>query len=278
MAAAQTKDTKTLQAIGSVIKSVPSPQRTWRCEACGSANTNWLPTVARLFGEQGEQWRRGVCPNCDRLALEEQERQAIADAQGERKSRILRLHAAAALPREMAFTKFVDLERRKGAEEAYDWMYNIDISESRDWICLHGDNNTGKTRLMSAASNRLSGRYIPTLYVNESLFFQQVKASWETNTEGSVMNVFKLPDVVLWDEFLFYNYMDREWVYERAYALLEYLAEADKMVVFATNIMNPNRAGDGDAFSVEGRCGKRVWARLRRRKTRFIKMDNKPFF
>ena len=90
--------------------------------------------------------------------------------------------------------------------------------------------------------------------------------------------MFKLATLVLWDEFLFFDYMDREWVYERAYAILEYLAEMDKKVVFATNIMNSRKVTDGDHSSIEGRCGKRVWARLRRRNTHYIKMQNKPFF
>ena len=190
----------------------------------------------------------------------------------------MKLHACAALPRELAFTKFVDLERRNGAEEAYDELANLNCAVDKSWLCLYGDNNTGKSRLLAATSNRQIAQMVPTLYVNESLLFQQVKESWETNSESTVTKMFRLPDLVLWDEFLFFDYMQREWVYERAYALLEYLAEMDKKVVFATNIMNIKRVGDNDTTSIEGRCGKRIWARLRRRNTRFIKMLNKPFF
>jgi DNA replication protein DnaC len=272
------KEPKPISEIVKLQEATKSPKKPWKCEACGVTNTNWLPTVARMFGEVGEQWRHGVCGACERLAEEQKRKAKEEEAQGERRSRILKLHRSAALPREMSFTKFQDLERRQGAEEAFDEMEQLNIAEDRTWVCLYGDNNTGKSKLLAATSNRQNGQLVPTLYVNESLFFTQVKASWETNTEGEVMGVFKLPDLVLWDEFLFYNYMDREWVYERAYALLEYLAEMDKKVVFATNIMNPRRVGEGDAYSVEGRCGKRVWARLRRRNTRFIKMQNKPFF
>ena len=54
----------------------------------------------------------------------------------------MKLHACAALPRELAFTKFVDLERRNGAEEAYDELANLNCAVDKSWLCLYGDNNT----------------------------------------------------------------------------------------------------------------------------------------
>ena len=269
---------KAPKEIGEILRPLPSPKRTWTCETCGATNRNWIATVARMFGEAGEQWRTGVCPSCEDIEKERKAKESDQLLLDGKRDRIRKLHTSAALPKELAFTKFAGLERASGAEEAFDEMEQLNVVEDRTWVCLYGDNNTGKSRLLAATSNRQNNAMVPSLYINESLFFQQVKASWETNSEASVMGVFKLPDLVLWDEFLFYNYMDREWVYERAYALLEYLAETDKKVVFATNIMNPRRVGEGDSFSVEGRCGKRIWARLRRRNTRFIRMQNKPFF
>ena len=275
---AQTKATKEPRAIGDIVKATPTSNRKWKCERCGGLNANWLPTVARMFGEPGEQWRHGPCPECLRIA-DEVKKQAEEDMRRqENQAKIMQLHFSAALPLEMAFTKFGDLECRAGSKEAFDLLENLDVAEDRSWVCLIGDNNTGKSKLLAATSNRQNGQLVPTLYINESLFFQAIKESWETRTENELMKMFKLATLVLWDEFLFFDYMDREWVYERAYAILEYLAEMDKKVVFATNIMNSRKVTDGDHSSIEGRCGKRVWARLRRRNTHYIKMQNKPFF
>jgi DNA replication protein DnaC len=251
------------------------PKDKWKCDVCHEENDNWLPTVSALFNEPGPLWRPGICPHCtakdERMQLEVAE----AEKQEKRKNRILALHRAAALPKEMAYVKFAELQRVRGAEEAFDELAELDIEKDRTWLCLTGMNNTGKSRLLAATSNRQNGRYVPTLYINESLFFKQVKESWESNEESKVMGIFKLADVVLWDEFLIFDYTKREWIYERAYALLEYLAEMDKKVIFATNIMNiRSRSGQE---SIEGMCGRRIWARLQRRNTRYIQMKNEPF-
>ena len=119
---------------------------------------------------------------------------------------------------------------------------------------------------------------MPTLYINESLFFKSVKESWDNDTESRLMKVFTLAEIVLWDEFSIYDYTERSWIYERVYAIVEQLAEADKKVIFATNITNVRKSGDKDSYSIEGRVGKRIWARLQRRCTRFLEMKNEPFF
>jgi hypothetical protein len=254
----------------------------WTCEVCGITNTNWMPTVALLFGENGPQWMHGTCAMCSRREEERLTKEATERAREERRLRVLTLWERAALPKELAKIKFGDLIVRDGAQEAFEALNEFDISVEAPWICLMGDNNTGKSRLMAATSNRQNGRLVPTLYINESLFFKTVRESWDgdgnAESEAKIMSIFELPEIVMWDEFLFYDYMERGWIYERAYAILERLAEMNKMVVFGTNVMNVLKRGDVDSQSIEGRSGRRIWARIQRRRTRFITMKNEPFF
>ena len=267
-----------IKDISGVVEEVDwdaQPKEQWKCDVCFAMNDNWLPTVNALFGVLGPKWRPGICPSC--TAKDERMQAEVAEATKveKRRNRILALHRSAALPKEMMYVKFADLQRAKGMEEAYDELAEVDIEQDRTWLCLYGANNTGKSRLLAATSNRQISKFVPTLYINESLFFTQVKESWETHGEAKVMGVFKLADVVLWDEFLFYDYMKRDWIYERVYALLEYLAEQDKKVIFATNTLNIRSQSGVD--SIESMCGKRIWARLQRRNTRYIQMRNQPF-
>ncbi|MFH0989925.1 MAG: DnaA/Hda family protein [bacterium] len=275
------KDTiRAISDVASVVDWDNKPTEGWKCEVCGFVNDNWLPTVNQMFGSSGEQWRQGICKACEAKDLRIEQETKANEVKEKRRARILALHTQAGLPKEHATVKFADLTRVRGAEEAFDELSNIDPANDRTWLCLYGDNNTGKSKLLAAASNRQNGGLIPTLYINESLFFKQIKESWETNDESRVMNVFKLAEVVMWDEFSFFDFMEKSWIYERVYALLEELAEMDKKVIFATNVMNiRKRAGQGvDTMSIEGRCGKRIWARLQRRNTRYIQMRNEPFF
>ena len=270
------KDTKTLADVVTPIDWNDAPTDPWKCSVCDKMNRNYLPTTSALFGGDGPKWTQGACQHCEKKFREEQLKVKENEKKEERRSRILSLHERAALPKEMAFIKFADLEIRSGAEEAFTELSNI--GEDRTWICLLGDNSVGKSRLLAATSNRQIGLLNPTLYLNESLFFKGVRESWDGDGEQKLMSIFKLPDIVLWDEFSFFNYLERSWIYERVYAILEQLAEMDKKVIFASNVMNIRKQKEDDSMSLEGRCGKRIWARLQRRRTKYIKMINEPFF
>jgi len=255
-----------------------APKISWKCPDCGSVNQNYLPTAAYLFNLGGPKWVQGMCHPCEDKAKAQLVKDVQESDKREKNSRIMALHAKASLPTEMEFVKFSQLERRPGSEDAFEVMERIDTKIDRSWLCIMGDNSTGKSRLMAAASNRQNGMLVPTLYLNESLFFKNVRESWDNNSEAEVMSVFKLAEVVMWDEFSFYNFMERSWIYERVYAILEQLAEMDKKVVFCTNIMNLRGRSENDNQSIEGRCGKRIYARLSRRLTRYITMKNTPYF
>ena len=279
----QSKDTVKMisDVLAEPVSMDDAPTDEWKCPNCGSKNHHWIPTVAAILGGPGDKWRPGMCENCRVREQMIVERQAQYEAKEERKQRILTLHKRASLPEEMARVKFSELTIRTGAEEAFEELSSIDVGVDRNWLCLYGDNNTGKSKLLAATSNRQIGRFVPTLYLNESLFFKQIRESWDNRdeSEGDIMAMFRLADVVLWDEFLFFNYMERSWIYERVYAILEYLAEQNKKVVFATNITNIRTRDCKDpSLTMEGRCGKRVFARLQRRNTRYIMMRNVPFY
>jgi DNA replication protein DnaC len=275
-----TKDIKVIADIVTPLNWNDAPATPWKCSVCGKMNRNYLPTMAAIMGGDGPKWIAGACQHCAKRFNDEQAQIAEEEKKADRRNRILSLHNRAALPKEMAFVKFADLEIRPGAESAFMELANMNPAEDRGWICITGDNSTGKSRLLAATSNRQIGLLNPTLYLNESLFFKDVRESWDGEGEGEqkLMSIFKLPDVVLWDEFSFFNYLERNWIYERVYAILEQLAEMDKKVIFATNIMNVRKQKADDPMSLEGRCGKRIWARLQRRRTKYIKMNNEPYY
>jgi chromosomal replication initiation ATPase DnaA len=272
-----TKDTKAIADVLTPISWNDMPKDLWKCSVCGKMNRNYLPTMAAILGSDGPKWVAGACQHCEEKFRDEQAKTVEAEKKEERRSRVLALHNRAALPKEMAFIKFTDLKIRAGAEEAFTELANLN-AEDRCWVCITGDNSVGKSRLLAATSNRQIGLLNPTLYLNESLFFKGVRESWDGDGEQKLMSIFKLPDIVLWDEFSFFNYLERSWIYERVYAILEQLAEMDKKVVFATNIMNVRKQKEDDPLSLEGRCGKRIWARLQRRQTKYIKMINEPYY
>lgn len=275
-----TKDIKVIADIVTPLNWNDAPATPWKCSVCGKMNRNYLPTMAAIMGGDGPKWIAGACQHCAKRFNDEHAQIAEEEKKADRRNRILSLHNRAALPKEMAFVKFADLEIRPGAESAFMELANMNPAEDRGWICIIGDNSTGKSRLLAATSNRQIGLLNPTLYLNESLFFKDVRESWDGEGEGEqkLMSIFKLPDVVLWDEFSFFNYLERNWIYERVYAILEQLAEMDKKVIFATNIMNVRKQKADDPMSLEGRCGKRIWARLQRRRTKYIKMNNEPYY
>ena len=263
-----------------LMEQLPTPpEEKWICPVCGRVNTSWLPTIAALFKkEEGPMWRHGDCKWCAEEAVKREAIEAEQRARASRMARIKHLHSKAGLPPEMAYVKFAELERRHGAEDAFYELENLDVANDRTWLCITGMNNTGKSRLLAATSNRQNALLIPTLYINETLFFKTVKESWDDVGESKLMGLFAMADLVLWDEFCFYDYTQRNWIYERVYAILEQLAESDKKVVFVTNVqVARKKAGDPDEKSIEGRCGKRIWARLQRRNTRYVGMQNEPF-
>ena len=101
--------------------------------------------------------------------------------------------------------------------------------------------------------------------------FGKIKEGFDSTEpiEKELYEAFGQADVVMWDEFLFYDYTAKSWIYERAYRIIEEAVESRKVIVFATNYGLPD---------LLPRCGKRIWARLSRRNTTFIKMENQPFF
>ena len=199
-----------------------------------------------------------------------------SDREGEAKRKDSVPAQAATLPKEMMYVKFADLERVRGMEEAYDELSEVDIEADRTWMCVYGLNNTGKSRLLAATSNRQIGKLVPTLYINESLFFTQVKESWENQGEvegdGGVQvgrrgSVGRVPVLQLHADGIGFTSVPM-----RCSSIWQSM---DKKVIFATNTLNIRQSPGVD--SIETMCGKRIWARLQRRNTRYIQMRNEPF-
>ena len=261
-----------------LLKDAPSDK--WICEECGSENTNWTINVSWMLKKTGDKYRKGYCPSCKEAEEKKEAERLEAKKKYEEKQRTETLYRRAEIPENIKTARFDKLVVRDGAENAFDKVKRV--LSNRCWLYLYGDNSVGKSFLVGAAINMLIEKSVPTLYVNESQLFDRIRFSWDKNSkekESDIFNLFKAARVVFWDEFLFFNFIDREcplWKYERMYSLIEYCSENGKIMVFTSNI-DPSDKNDVEYHNVMERAGKRIVARLKRHDTLRIKMSNKPF-
>lgn len=250
-----------------------TPETPWNCLQCGSINTAWNVNPEWIFRSSPEIYVKGSCSACAKKKAEEE---ATVNAENERLQTIARINrtvAKSGMPSDYARFAFKNLQIRPGAEKAFEYaMQPGNFSLGSPLLILTGTNNTGKSALMGALANRLAYNGIPSFYFNESILFSSIKESWEdgaSQSESFFAKAVRLPDVILWDEWLFYNYSESKWIYERAYRFIEEACERKQVIVFATNIPYSD---------IAERCGKRIWARLERRSSILIEMKNQPFF
>jgi len=248
------------------------PTTEWKCEVCGAKNTNWSVNPEWVLKKSEEVWIKGVCQNCDRISKLREMQRMDAEMQKARLGRIKQIFQKSGIPADYAKFSFNKLEIRSGAEKAFNYLKDVtNFERGKPFVILSGPNNTGKSALLGALTNKLSMNEIPCFYINEPVMFGKIKEGFDSTApiEKELYEAFGQADVVMWDEFLFYNYTEKHWIYERAYRVIEEAVESQKVIVFATNY-NLN--------DIMPRCGKRIWARLSRRSTNFIKMENQPFF
>jgi DNA replication protein DnaC len=228
----------------------------------------------------GEKYRHGYCESCkekeDREELLKIERQQ----QDAMKRKTESLYKRAEIPDNIKSALLDKMVIRKGSEDAFAAMKNLRMDKR--WVYLHGDNSVGKSFLIGATINSLIAHHVPVLYVNESQLFDRIRFTWDkhsTEKESDIFNLFKQASVIFWDEFLLFNFLDREsplWKYERMYSFIEYCSEHSKIMVFASNI-KPSSNPDNEYGNITDRAGKRIVARLKRHDIKCIKMSNAPF-
>lgn len=267
-------------SLGDIIRPITDedmdnlPKDEWVCSVCNSVQNQWRISLSYIVGSD-EKYVRGNCLYCEEqeeIKLAEQKR---IKEENERQNRTKNLLEKSMIPDNIVGASFEKMEVRKGAEKAFKAMQRINKSDR--WIYLYGDNSVGKSYLIGATINMLAKMSIPSLYFNETLFFNRIKSTWEREKEESesqIFNMFKYAKIVFWDEFLFTNFMDERnaWKYERAYALIEELSEYKKIIVFTSNVPVE------DENMILNRAGRRILARLKRNNFFPIKMENKPFF
>ncbi len=266
------------ESIGEVMNLVTPeieatrPKTQWKCSVCGVVNDDWVISKEWIFKKVEYPWKRGECPNCVRIEKRREYQRQVADFQKAKMNRIKQIFRNSGIPEDYGRFAFKGLEVRKGAEKAFGYLRDLEnFQKGKPFVILSGPNNTGKSALLGALTNKLSLAEIPCFYINEPVMFGKIKEGFDSTEpiEKELYEAFSKADVVMWDEFLFYNYTEKNWIYERAYRVIEEAVESEKIIVFATNYSLPD---------IMPRCGKRIWARLTRKKSNFIRMDNKPFF
>jgi DNA replication protein DnaC len=248
------------------------PESEWQCEVCGSINSNWTVNPSWMVKKTSEVWIQGGCPNCEKISKLRERQRFDAEVQKAKLNRIQQIFQRSGIPADYAKFSFSKLEIRPGAEKAFCYLKDVaNFENGQPFLILSGPNNTGKSALLGALTNRLAMNEVPCFYINEPVLFGKIKEGFDSTEpiEKELYEAFGQAEVVMWDEFLFYNYTEKQWIYERAYRVIEEAVERRKVIVFATNYELPD---------LLPRCGKRIWARLSRRGTNFIKMENQPFF
>ena len=264
--------------INSVLED--RPDTVWICDVCGAENSSWTLSFSFLIRGTGDKYRHAYCNSCKEREEREEalrlERKAAADM----KLKTDMLYRNAEIPENIRSARFDKMVVRNGAETAFDKMKNLILNGY--WVYLYGDNSVGKSYLMGATINSLIQSSVPALYVNESQLFDRIRFTWDKSSkekESDIFRLFKDAVVVFWDEFLLFNYIDREtplWKYERMYSFIEYCSENKKIMVFSSNI-DPSDVEGTEFYNVLERAGKRIVARLKRHDIARVKMNNKPF-
>ena len=145
------------------------------------------------------------------------------------------------------------------------------VIKNRNWLYLHGANNTGKTMLLGAITNLLANNIKYVTYFNEELFFDRMKNSFEKENNDSIyklMNLIIHSNYILWDEFSFNPYKT-SFEMRTSYNILETADSMNKTIIFASNLEFCDK--------IIQRIGQRNYARMKRNNILIKKLLNKPF-
>ena len=255
------------------LKEIPHDK--WKCDDCGSINTEWFVDMKELKSTGKIEYIAGICQTCNEK-IEKKIKEDKQKAENIRKQKKIKLLLKESkIPPKISTCKFGNLKIRKGAELAFKTMKRLDKADR--WIYLYGDNNVGKSLIIGAAINKLAQNLTSCYYLNERSFFQRIKNTYNNNSNESIYTIFeslKKADVIFWDDFAMYIYSDHD--AGIAYDIFEHCDTYYKKLVLISNIdLKDNMKNEIQI--VNDRIGQRNVARLKRNNLFYLQMKNKPF-
>lgn len=150
-------------------------------------------------------------------------------------------------------TAEIDEDNRPHYEIAKDFVQHIEQHrEVGTWLYIHGDEEraakmsvsafgTGKTYLMHCIGNALTQQKIPSLYVTEYQLFQDIKNTYDKDSdhsESDVLNRYYNVPILLIDDLFSTQY--KEWAEEKLFGILDSRIGNKKITVITSNFA-PNR-------------------------------------
>ncbi|RQV99054.1 MAG: hypothetical protein EH225_12190, partial [Calditrichaeota bacterium] len=170
------------ESIGEVMNLVTPeieatcPKTRWQCPVCGMVNDTWVISKEWIFKKTDYPWKRGECPNCARVEKQKAYQRQVADLQKAKMNRIKQIFKSSGIPDDYGKFAFKNLEIREGAEKAFQYLRDMsNFQKGMPFVILSGPNNTGKSALLGALTNKLSLSEIPCFYINEPVMFGKIK-------------------------------------------------------------------------------------------------------
>lgn len=225
-----------------------SDRQKYECERCGDTGTinelEWVDSDILLKdGTYMKIERAKVDPHTGNPPLCDCHYKKIFD----------KYHAALGMADEERKHTFknaeIDEENRSHYEIAVEFVKNIDRHRERGtWLYIFGDETraeefscsaygTGKTYLMNCIANALDHRRIPSLYVKEEDMFNDIKSTYNRNsdeTESEVMDrYYKIP--ILFIDDLFSAQYNKEWAETKLFGILDNRMRDKKITIITSN-------------------------------------------
>lgn len=156
----------------------------------------------------------------------------------------------------------IDEDNKPHFDIAVDFVKNIERHRQwGTWLYIFGDESraaainekkgtkheaygTGKTFLMQCIGNALTHRRIPALYVKEERLFQDIKDTYERNSEESesqVLNRYYNVPILLIDDLFTASYKD--WAEGKLFSILDNRLNNKKITIITSNYAT-NRISD----------------------------------
>lgn len=147
----------------------------------------------------------------------------------------------------------IDEDNKPHYQLACEFIRHIDKhKEWGTWLYIHGDEEratergcsafgTGKTYLIHCIGNALTARKIPALYVTEDKLFQDIKDTYDRDSEHSesdVLNRYYNVPILLIDDLFSAQY--KEWAESKLFSILDNRMGNKKITIITSNYA-PNR-------------------------------------
>jgi DNA replication protein DnaC len=142
----------------------------------------------------------------------------------------------------------IDDHNRKFFEIAIDFVKNIEAHRQwGTWLYIFGDETrlkekeqraygTGKTYLMQCIGNALTYRKIPALYIKEEKLFQDIKDTYNQDsddTESEVLNRYYNVPILMIDDMFTASYKD--WAEGKLFSILDNRLNNKKITIITSN-------------------------------------------